>query len=135
MRCWQRSRCSSISGPVRLSFPMLRSSSTHVSFVHNLLASPNRRAGENGGATCRLRLDEQFATDQLQSLFHAGQAQAQTLVHITDVKAGTAIANGEIDRVASGAKMHIEGTDPTVSQCVVQRFLEHPEQTERHVSR
>ena len=99
------------------------------------LASPNRRAGQNGGATCRLRLDEQLATDQLQTFLHAGQAESQASTRRIDVEANAFITNGEIDGVPGSAKMHIEMPDPAVSHRVVQGFLEDPEETERHVRR
>src|SRR5687767_4895884 len=50
------------------------------------LGSPSRRTRQNGGATCRLRLDEQLATDQLQTFLHAGQAESQTAVRRIDVE-------------------------------------------------
>ena len=99
------------------------------------LASPNRRAGQNGGATCRLRLDEQLATYQFQTFLHAGQAESQASIRRIDVEANTFITNGEIDGVPGSAKMHIEMPDPAVSHRVVQGFLEDPEETERHVRR
>ena len=99
------------------------------------LASPNRRAGQNGGATCRLRLDEQLATYQLQTFLHAGQAESQASTRRIDVEANAFITNGEMDGVPGSAKMHIEMPGPAVSHRVVQGFLEDPEETERHVRR
>jgi hypothetical protein len=99
------------------------------------LASPHRRAGQNGGATSRLRLDEQLATYQLQTFLHAGQAESPASIRSIDVEANPFITNGEIDGVPGSAKMHIEMPDPAVSHRVVQSFLEDPEQTERHVGR
>src|SRR4029450_3162511 len=99
------------------------------------LASPNRRAGDNGGATFRLRLDEQLATDQLQTFLHAGQAESQASTRRIDVEANAFITNGEMDGVPGSAKIDIEMPDPAVSHRVVQGFLEDPEETERHVGR
>ncbi len=96
---------------------------------------PNRRAGQNRGATCRLRLDEQLATYKLQTFLHAGQAESHASIRLIDVEANTFITNGEIDGVPGSAKMHIEMPDLAVSHRVVEGFLEDPEETERHVRR
>jgi hypothetical protein len=101
----------------------------------DVLASLNRRAGENGRAACRLRLDEQLATDELETFPHAVQAQSQASTRRIDVKANAFITNGEMDGVAGSAKMDIELPDPAVPHRVMQRFLEYPEETERHVGR
>jgi hypothetical protein len=55
---------------------------------------PDRREGQNGGATCRLRLDEQLATDQLQTFFHAGQTESRASTRGIDVEANAFITNG-----------------------------------------
>src|SRR5688572_29480440 len=99
------------------------------------LASTNRRAGQNGGATCRLRLDEQLATYELQPFLHAGQAESQASIRRVHVEANSFITNGELDEVPGSAKMHAEMPDPAVSHRVVQGLLEDAEETERHVRR
>jgi len=71
------------------------------------LGSPSRRTRQNGGATCRLRLDGQLATDQLQTFLHAGHAESQTSIRRLDVEANTFIANGEIECAPRSEKMHI----------------------------
>ena len=98
-------------------------------------ASPKRRVSQNGGATCRVRLDEQLATDQLQTFLHAGQAESYAAIRLIDVEASTFITNGEIDGVPGSAKLHIETPDLAVSHRVVQGLLEDPEEAERDVSR
>ena len=102
---------------------------------YGALASPNRRAGQNGGAAFRLRLDDQLATYQLQTFLHAGQAESQASTRRIDVEANAFITNGEVDDVPGSAKMHIEMRGPTVPYSVVQCFLKDPEETERNVRR
>ena len=99
------------------------------------LASPNGRAGQYGGATCRLRLDEQLAIYQLETFLHAGQAKSHASTRRIDVEANAFIPNGEINGVPVSAKMHIEVTHAAVSNGVAEGFLEDPEQTERRVIR
>jgi hypothetical protein len=99
------------------------------------LASPNRRAGQNCGPTCRLRFDQQLATYQLETFPHAGHAKSEPLTRRIDVEANAFITNREMDGVLGAAKLDMEMPDPAVSDRVVQGFLEDPEQTERHVRR
>ena len=82
-----------------------------------------------------MRLDEQLATDQLETFPHAGQTESATSIRRIDVEANTFITNREIDGVPGSAKMHIEMPDLAVSHRVLQGFLEDPEKTERHVRR
>src|SRR4029077_19189865 len=72
---------------------------------------------------------------QLQTFLHAGQAESQASTRRIDVEANAFITNGEMNGVSSSTKMHIEMPDPAVSHRVVQRFLEDPEETERHLRR
>lgn len=95
----------------------------------------NRRAGANGGAAFRLRLDDQIATDQLQAFHHASQAESRATTRRIDVEANAFITNGEVDGVPSSAKMDIEMPGSTVPYSVVQGFLKDSEETERNVGR
>ena len=91
--------------------------------------------GHDGRATCRVRLDDQLATHQLQAFLHAGEAEPHASIRFLDVEAHAVIANGEIDGVSGPAKMHVEMPDLAVSHRVVQGLLEDPEEAERHVRR
>jgi hypothetical protein len=82
-----------------------------------------------------VRLDDQLATDQVQTLLHAGQAESHASTRRIDVEADAFITHGEVDGVPGSAKMHIEMPRPTVPDAVVQGFLKDPEETERDVSR
>jgi hypothetical protein len=59
-----------------------------------VLTGPNRRAGQHGSATCRLRLDQQLATYQLQAFFHAGQTESRPSTRRIDIEAHAFITNG-----------------------------------------
>src|SRR5687767_12257851 len=98
-------------------------------------ASTNGRAGENRGATCRVRLDEQLAADELQTFFHAGQAEAEAFRRRVDVEADAFITNGEIEDVPGAAKMHTDMSGAAVSYGVVQGLLQDAEEAKRHVRR
>ena len=96
-------------------------------------ASPNRRAGDDRRASRRLRLDDQLATDQLQTFLHAGEAEPRASVRCLDVEADSLITNRELDGVAGSAKMDLEMPGAAVAHRIVHGLLEDPEQTKRQV--
>ena len=99
------------------------------------LASAKRRTGDNRRALPRLRLDDQLATNQLQTFFHAGEAEPHPSIRGLDVEADTPIADSEIDGVPVSTKMHIEMPGPAVSHRVVHGLLQDAEQAQRKVRR
>src|SRR4029450_9413957 len=92
----------------------------------------NRRY--NRASLLQARLDRQSPAHELQPFLHAGEPESAAGCR-SGVEADAFVPHGESERMASSFQPHHELADSTVPYGVVQRFLHHPEETERDLRR
>src|SRR4029450_7529405 len=93
-----------------------------------------RNRSHNRAPLLQLRLDRQSPAYELQPFLHAGEPESPAGCR-SGVEADAFVPHGESERVASSLQLHRELAGSTVPYGVVQRFLHHPEETERDLGR
>ena len=92
-----------------------------------------RHAGHDRRAAAWLRLDDEFTGDELQTLSHARQTETAILRHGFGIESASAVAHGQREGLRCALEVHRKTGSGAVPHRILQRLLQHSEQTERDV--
>src|SRR3974390_2822986 len=83
----------------------------------------------------RLRVEEKLSPYEPHPLLHACKADSLALQCRFNVKAGTEVADGEMNLVRRSPQLHLKSFHAAMPDCVVQSLLQHAKQAKRDFPR
>src|SRR5271167_2892554 len=96
---------------------------------------PEWHAHTDGCPTSGPRLDGHLASEQVEPLPHADEPQPVAFALELWINPGSPVRHLQVNLRRRSAQRHPEVPHTSMSDRVAQRFLQHPEQTERNVLR
>jgi len=84
---------------------------------------PKRHTSVYRGAVTGLRLDENLAVHQMESLPHADESKAATVDGVLRVKANPQVIHGQLYLCRCSAQFHLKVPLTAVLDCILQGFL------------
>src|SRR5258705_7072791 len=103
--------------------------------THGMTSRIERHASVDRRTTIGLRVDGKLPIHQLHPLCHTDKAKPAGFHCLLDVKTGSRIAHGEVDRVRGVAQLDIEVPQAAVLDCILQRFLQDTKEAKRNLLR